>query len=195
LAKALAQVQVPLLANADILKFLINCQLDELEEAKKNVGVVNDAERVIMSDVLALADFYGMNSTNPDVDDKYAFLSEFLSGAHLALQDGRRYYYKWGRLKGAHFRPSSHASDKPEFGIEGRFVHEALIGQFQGQTWIQLERHSVDLSQAPGHALDYVKYTQSGKNQGPYGESGIADKFPLFVPTRHADTLPGDDPT
>lgn len=114
-------------------------------------------------------------------------LSEIFRGAHVVIYDSRDNYLQWRNLGSASQRPSSHYSYDEQYEVAGPLCHTVLFGTIGGHTWFQMENHSYDASMIK-HGIDYVRYKESGRNQGPYGSSAYTDKHPLWIqPTTEND--------
>jgi len=106
------------------------------------------------------------------------FVGEFFRGAHVRIYDIGARYDDWRTLPSVDTRGlSSHASDGPQYHVDGPLVHTLLFGKFGGWTWVQLERHPLyDLVNIAGHGIDLLKYQFGHSNQGPYGSSGHTER-------------------
>jgi hypothetical protein len=134
-------------------------------------------------------------------------LVRFLEGGHLLLP-GHRLLKQWRSLPGVTPRTSSHyhpddrrrgrgpawlerararladAHAHPvygqQYGLKGRFVHEALFGPGPHRTtFIQLERAAPSKLRLVQHVADWVRYRLTHRNQGPYGSSLDTDAKPM----------------
>ena len=126
-------------------------------------------------------------------------VSQFLSGAFVVIQDQgalwRAIHRRHLQVSGG-WSPSSHYSNSHQirFGVPGIF--EALAGtkpQFISShgdvgscTWIQLENSGLGLA----HVYDYMYYTVSNKNVGPFGTSMHTEKNPLLLPASNVNPNP-----
>jgi hypothetical protein len=109
------------------------------------------------------------------------YAGEILRGAHVQIFDDGRHYEQWKALPSADQRGSSHRSDGPQYHVDGPFVHTVLFGKLHKfYSWFQLEAHPVGFSQVLFHAWDFLKYSSTHENQGPYGSSPHTDAKPLY---------------
>jgi hypothetical protein len=152
-----------------------------LEEGRKQEirqillhGKPSDAELAVLFGVMNIRASWSLLGR----DDPIA---EILRGAHVRVWDDGSRYEDWKQLPGVQPRPSSHPSDGTQYHVDGPLVHTALFGKIGNLTWLQLENHSVGITNIPGHALDYIKYISTRKNQGPYGSSRYIDSRPMRV--------------
>jgi hypothetical protein len=80
-----------------------------------------------------------------------------------------------------------------QYGLKGRFVHEALFGPGPHRTtFIQLERAAPSKLHLVQHIADWVRYRLTHRNQGPYGSSLDTDARPMrgvvwWKPVRRSD--------
>ncbi len=134
-------------------------------------------------------------------------LLRLLEGGHLLLP-GHHLLKRWRRLPGVKPRTSSHyhpddrrigrgpewveaararlddAHAHPiygqQYGLKGRFVHEALFGPGPHHTtFVQLERAAPSKLHLVRHIADWVRYRLTRRNQGPYGSSLDTDHHPM----------------
>jgi hypothetical protein len=118
-------------------------------------------------------------------------IKEILKGAHVILRDdaGRLYQQLTSPFAnlGAYERNSSHSSKDQQYGIVlDATLRTILTGTtIFGDTWFQFEGSAWGKGASFGdrleHAVDYVKYKISGKNQGPLGVSSHVETKPLII--------------
>ena len=155
----------------DFSRLAHNFELSPLSEEQKRtlMGIwpkANPDEVAILGGVLSIP------SARKHVMD-------ILSGAHVRIFDFGSRYEHWKGLKSAHTRRSSHASDGPQYHVDGPLSHTILFGKIGNRTWMQLEGNP----QGVGHVVDWIKYSVTKKNQGPYGSSSYVENRPLeFIP-------------
>jgi hypothetical protein len=117
----------------------------------------------------------------------WRFTGEILKGAHVRIFDLGERYNDWKTLPSARTRRSSHKSDGPQYHVDGPLVSTVLFGKIGSWTWLQLEGHP----QGIGHVVDWVKYSVTHRNQGPYGSSHHVENRPIEIhPTRRHIVLP-----
>jgi hypothetical protein len=106
---------------------------------------------------------------------------EFLKGAHIQFIDNHYYYNKWTKKYPGYLKKSysSHKSTRKQYRVRSAKIPEILIGTKRKGTWIQLERTPV--TKPVGHFIDYIAYTITGDNQGPYGSSKYTEKNPIII--------------
>lgn len=108
--------------------------------------------------------------------------TEILKGAYVLIDDGGFTYHKWKKeLKKIAHRLSSHDSCDTQFAVRGSVISELLFsikekwdpitGKLKKYSWFQLERHPLKFGYIIRHMAGWVRYRQSGLNQGPFGES------------------------
>ncbi len=115
------------------------------------------------------------------IKDAQRSFREVLSGAHVTIFDLGERYYVWKALKSADARRSSHPSDGAQYHVDGPFCHTILFGKRGSLTWLQLEDHPLGgVKNFVGHTTDWVKYSVTHKNRGPYGSSSHTDNKPLY---------------
>ena len=106
-------------------------------------------------------------------------------GAHVRLDDNGKAYEDWKKSTQASARHSSHPADSTQYGLQGKFVKEFLFSRVteNGKTysWFQFEKNPTRFGYLIRHMVDFMKYKQSGLNQGPYGQSVYTDKNPLVL--------------
>lgn len=123
-------------------------------------------------------------------------MAEVLKGAHVKILDDGNFYDQFSKNEGVAARKSSHYRkfkkiSPPQFGLEGKFVHEILCGKIKNKktgddfSWFQLESHphrpkEFNLNRYL-HYFDWLKYTLFKKNVGPYGLSAYRDSNPLVL--------------
>jgi hypothetical protein len=134
-------------------------------------------------------------------------LLRLLEGGHLLLP-GHHRLRRWRALAGVEPRTSSHyhpddrrvgrgpdwveaararvddAHAHPvygqQYGLKGKFVHEALFGPGPHHTtFVQLERAAPSKLHLVQHIADWVRYRLTRRNQGPYGSSNDTDAEPM----------------
>lgn len=149
--------------------------LDEKRKRKalNNLKSSNFDERVIL---------YGIFETKAT----WASAGEILRGAHVRIFDMGARYNDWKDLSTAGTRRSSHASDGPQYRVNGPLVSTVLFGKIGSWTWVQLEGNPQGL----GHFIDWVNYNVTKKNQGPYGASHHVENRPVRItsPVHHEPT-------
>src|SRR5262249_12012818 len=120
-----------------------------------------------------------------DIPEAVKLIGEIFRGGFVRICDKGARYDDWKTLPTADTRSSSHDSDGDQYHVDGPLVHTILFGKFGDWTWLQLENHPIyDLVNIFGHTLDYFRYRDSGRNQGPYGTSVHAEKkAPLIIPS------------
>lgn len=61
-------------------------------------------------------------------------------------------------------------------------IQEINFGDIDELSWFQLEKNPiVDFKSFLGHAVDYLRYKFTGKQQGPYGSSHHVDTTPVII--------------
>ncbi len=61
-------------------------------------------------------------------------------------------------------------------------IQEINFGDIEELSWFQLEKNPiVDFKSFLGHAVDYLRYKFTGKQQGPYGSSHHVDTTPVII--------------
>ena len=146
-------------------------EASDLEEERKRVALSNLKrsnfdERVILQGIL-------------ETKAAWAFAGEILRGAHVRIFDMGARYNDWSGLSTAGTRRSSHASDGLQYRVNGPLVSTVLFGKIGNWTWVQLEGHPQGLD----HVIDWVKYSLTKKNQGPYGASSHVENRPVQIPS------------
>lgn len=123
------------------------------------------------------------------IQQAWPYFADVMAGAHVEIADDHARYHAWSKLPPVGGRPygrgSSHSSIDPQYAVDGPFTHTILFGNRRNVTWLQLERtpYGGGVVSKARHILDWWKYGQSKRNQGPYGDSELTDKRPLvFVP-------------
>jgi hypothetical protein len=116
-----------------------------------------------------------------EIRDTWRFAGEILRGAHVRIFDMGARYDDWKKLPSADTRRSSHHSDGPQYHVNGPLVHTVLFGKIGNRTWLQLEGNP----QGFGHVIDWIKYSVTHENQGPYGSSRHVENRPIeIMPTQ-----------
>ena len=167
---------------------------DAGERCRARLPRASDAELTLLADLVAT----GLTHDQ---------LVRLLKGGHLLLP-GHRLLKRWRSLRGVKPRTSSHyhpddrrvgrgpgwleaararledAHAHPvygqQYGLKGKFVHEALFGPGPHHTtFIQLERAAPSMLHLARHIADWVRYRLTRRNQGPYGSSLDTDAKPL----------------
>jgi hypothetical protein len=180
---------------------------DEGERCRARLPRATDSELTLLVDLAAT----GLTHDQ---------LLRLLEGGHLLLP-GHRLLDRWRSLPGVKPRTSSHyhpddrrrgrgpgwveaarariadAHAHPvygqQYGLKGRFVHEALFGPGPHRTtFVQLERAAPSKLRLPQHIADWVRYRLTRRNQGPYGSSVETDAAPMrgivwWKPTKRSD--------
>ncbi len=134
---------------------------------------------------------HNLHRANPDeitilanlmkIKDAQRSFREVLSGAHVTIFDLGQRYKAWQALTSADSRPSSHKSDGTQYHVDGPFCHTILFGKRGSLTWLQLEDHPLGgVKNFAAHIGDWVKYSVTHKNRGPYGSSSHTDNNPLY---------------
>ena len=111
----------------------------------------------------------------------WRFTAEILKGAHVRIFDMGARYDDWKSFPSASTRRSSHHSDGPQYHVNGPLVHTVLFGKIGNWTWLQLEGDPQGFS----HVIDWLKYSITRKNQGPYGSSHYVENRPIQILPTH----------
>jgi hypothetical protein len=111
-----------------------------------------------------------------------AFNEVFMKGGRIKLRDHKYYYFRWNSdtaiSRDGCF--SSHYSKDPSYAQRGPTIMTALIGTTEdGQTWIQLEGHTVDDWCA--HIKDFFYSCLYNINVGPRGTSIYTEINPYIL--------------
>ena len=119
----------------------------------------------------------------------YYNLIQILCGANIIINDNSFFYKKWiyhyKHNKGSKLYKSysSHYSKKNQYRLNGNIIYningdknmtfDILIGITQSNnTWFQFERNNVStIFSFIKHLLNYIEYTITGYNIGPFGKS------------------------
>lgn len=110
------------------------------------------------------------------------FFRDVMAGAHVEILDQHARFHAWSKLPTRYARPSSHPSIGTQYAVDGPFCHTILFGMRRNVTWLQLERHPYGgKKNTILHGLDWWKYGQTNRNQGPYGDSEYIDKRPVYI--------------
>ena len=103
--------------------------------------------------------------------------NEIRNGAFVVLMDMGSFYHTHD---GSTRCWTEHVSIVPVYDIVGK-TGTVLVGITEtGDSWVQWER-SQCLS--THHCCDWIRYKWSGKNQGPFGETGYTEQNPITLKT------------
>lgn len=117
--------------------------------------------------------------------EAWPYFADVMAGAHVEIVDQHARYHAWCKLRTRYPRPSSHPSVGTQYAVDGPFCHTILFGMRRNVTWMQLERHPYGgVKNTILHGLDWWKYGQTKRNQGPFGTSEYIDTRPVrIIPT------------
>lgn len=153
-----------------LIASLIGKNINPGASLKKTIDLLNRANP---DEIKILADVMRITSAQQ-------YFGEVMRGAHVEIVDGHAAYHAWRTLRTSKSRSSSHQSDGTQYQVVGPFCHTILFGKRRDVTWLQLEEHPWGgVKNGILHAVDFVQYKISGKNQGPYGSSSYVEKHPL----------------
>lgn len=95
----------------------------------------------------------------------------------VIVPDGGSVYRSW-QERGVPRVWSEHASEATVYDVPA-CVGNVLVGTTSvGDTWFQWERSRCCSLM---HAVDWLKYLCTGRNQGPYGQSCRTDEDPIVL--------------